>query len=207
MPRSVQPPRVLNIEDLRGAARRRLPRVVFDYIDGGAEAELTLRANCRAFEAVTFQPRCAVATPACDLRTTVLGTPLSIPLILAFSIIVGARFCFEIPLTLQANWIFQVLARSGHHRNTLHCPQAASVPLALLACSIHVRIFTLSLGTLHRRRAHLCPDLLFHPHRRNFHSEPAKNTIHLQLSAVSDPFSSNRHRLSLRFHYSRQLPS
>ena len=83
MPPSVQPPRVLNIEDLRGAARRRLPRVVFDYIDGGAEAELTLRANCRAFEAVTFRPRCAVATPACDLRTTVLGTPLSMPLILA----------------------------------------------------------------------------------------------------------------------------
>jgi L-lactate dehydrogenase (cytochrome) len=57
--------------------------VVFDYIDGGAEAELTLRANCRAFEAVTFRPRCAVATPACDSRTTVLGTPLSMPLILA----------------------------------------------------------------------------------------------------------------------------
>jgi isopentenyl diphosphate isomerase/L-lactate dehydrogenase-like FMN-dependent dehydrogenase len=83
MPRSVQPPRVLNIEDLRRAAKRRLPRVVFDYIDGGAEAELTLRANCRAFEAVAFRPRCAVATPACDLRTTVLGTPLSMPLILA----------------------------------------------------------------------------------------------------------------------------
>jgi isopentenyl diphosphate isomerase/L-lactate dehydrogenase-like FMN-dependent dehydrogenase len=83
MPRSVQPPRVLNIEDLRRAAKRRLPRVVFDYIDGGAEAELTLRANCRAFEAVTFRPRCAVATPACDLRTTVLGTALSMPLILA----------------------------------------------------------------------------------------------------------------------------
>ena len=83
MPRSVQPPRVLNIEDLRRAAKRRLPRVVFDYIDGGAEAELTLRANCRAFEAVTLRPRCAVATPACDLRTTVLGTPLSMPLILA----------------------------------------------------------------------------------------------------------------------------
>jgi isopentenyl diphosphate isomerase/L-lactate dehydrogenase-like FMN-dependent dehydrogenase len=83
MPRSVQPPRVLNIKDLRRAAKRRLPRLVFDYIDGGAEAELTLRANCRAFEAVTFRPRCAVATPACDLRTTVLGTPLSMPLILA----------------------------------------------------------------------------------------------------------------------------
>ncbi len=83
MSQSIQPPRVLNIEDLRRIAKRRLPRVVFDYIDGGAEAELTLRANSRAFEAVTFRPRCAVATPACDLRTTVLGTPLSMPLILA----------------------------------------------------------------------------------------------------------------------------
>ena len=81
--RSVRPPRVVNIEDLRRAAKRRLPRVVFDYIDGGAEDEWTLRANCRAFETVTLRPRCAVATPVCDLRTTVLGTSLSIPVILA----------------------------------------------------------------------------------------------------------------------------
>jgi len=81
--RSVQPPHVINIEDLRRAAKRRLPRVVFDYIDGGAEDEWTLRANSLAFEAVTFRPRCAVATPTCDLRATVLGTSLPIPLILA----------------------------------------------------------------------------------------------------------------------------
>jgi L-lactate dehydrogenase (cytochrome) len=83
MSRSVQPPSVLNIEDLRRAAKRRLPRVVFDYIDGGAENEWTLRANCRAFEAVTFRPRCAVAVPSCDLQTVVLGTSLPMPLILA----------------------------------------------------------------------------------------------------------------------------
>jgi len=83
MSRSVEPPRVLNIEDLRRAAKRRLPRVVFDYIDGGAEDEWTLRANCRAFEAVTFRPRCAVAVPSCDLRTVVLGTSIPMPLILA----------------------------------------------------------------------------------------------------------------------------
>jgi len=81
--RSVEPPRVLNVEDLRRAAKRRLPRVVFDYIDGGAEDERTLRANCHAFEEVTFRPRCAVATPACDLRVSVLGKSLSTPLILA----------------------------------------------------------------------------------------------------------------------------
>jgi isopentenyl diphosphate isomerase/L-lactate dehydrogenase-like FMN-dependent dehydrogenase len=83
MSRSVAPPRVINIEDLRRAAKRRLPRVVFDYIDGGAEDEWTLRANCRAFEQMTFRPRCAVATPVCDLRVSVLGTSLSTPFILA----------------------------------------------------------------------------------------------------------------------------
>jgi isopentenyl diphosphate isomerase/L-lactate dehydrogenase-like FMN-dependent dehydrogenase len=78
----VQPPHVINIEDLRRLAKRRLPRVVFDYIDGGAEDEWTLHENCRAFEEVTFRPRCAVATPMCDLRVTVLGASLSMPLIL-----------------------------------------------------------------------------------------------------------------------------
>src|ERR1700758_2346183 len=81
--RSLEPPHVLNIEDLRRAAKRRLPRVVFDYIDGGAETEWTLRGNCRAFEAVTFRPRGAIATPVCEMGTTVLGTPLTMPVILA----------------------------------------------------------------------------------------------------------------------------
>jgi len=83
MSRSVASPRVVNVGDLRRLAKRRLPRVVFDYIDGGAEDERTLRANCRAFEEVTFRPRCAVATPMCDLRVSVLGQSLSMPLILA----------------------------------------------------------------------------------------------------------------------------
>ena len=73
----------INIADLRNAARRRLPRVVFEYIDGGADAEVTLRENCRAFEDVLFRPRCAVATPVCDLRTTVMGIPLALPFLLA----------------------------------------------------------------------------------------------------------------------------
>jgi L-lactate dehydrogenase (cytochrome) len=83
MSRSVAPPRVVNIEDLRRAARRRLPRAVFDYIDGGAESEITLRENCSAFDAVRFRPRCAVATPNVDTRTTVLGIPIAFPIVLA----------------------------------------------------------------------------------------------------------------------------
>src|SRR2546426_7482289 len=81
--RAVASPRVVNIEDLRRLARRRLPKVVFDYVDGGAEGEVTLRENRRAFDAVTFRPRHATAVPECNLRTTVLGTDLALPVLLA----------------------------------------------------------------------------------------------------------------------------
>jgi L-lactate dehydrogenase (cytochrome) len=74
---------IVNIEDFRRAARRRLPRPVFEYIDGGAEGEVTLRENVRAYEDISFHPRSAVDTPAPDLSTTVLGTPISMPVILA----------------------------------------------------------------------------------------------------------------------------
>jgi L-lactate dehydrogenase (cytochrome) len=81
--RAVSFPRVINIEDLRGLAQRRLPKVVFAYIDGGAEDEITLQENVRAFRDVTFRPRQCVPVPDCDLRTTVLGTELALPFILA----------------------------------------------------------------------------------------------------------------------------
>jgi isopentenyl diphosphate isomerase/L-lactate dehydrogenase-like FMN-dependent dehydrogenase len=83
LPRSVESPRVVSIADLRSLARGRLPRVVFDYLDGGAEGEFTLRDNCNAFEDVTFRPRHAVAVPTCELRTRVLGCELSFPVVLA----------------------------------------------------------------------------------------------------------------------------
>src|SRR5436190_22220911 len=80
---SLDSSRAVNIADLRVLAKRRLPRVVFDYIDGGADAEVTLRENCRAFEDVILRPRSAVATKHCDLSTTVLGTELRLPILLA----------------------------------------------------------------------------------------------------------------------------
>jgi L-lactate dehydrogenase (cytochrome) len=73
----------INIEDLRRMAKRRLPRVVFDYIDGGADGEITMRENCAVFERVRFRPRNAAAAGECDLRTTVLGTALELPFLLA----------------------------------------------------------------------------------------------------------------------------
>jgi len=74
---------VVNIADLRRMARRRLPPVVFDYIDGGAEDEITLRANESAFAEVMFRPRQCVETPDPDLRTRVLGTTFDLPFLLA----------------------------------------------------------------------------------------------------------------------------
>jgi L-lactate dehydrogenase (cytochrome) len=73
----------INIADLRKSAKARLPRAVFDYVDGGAESEWTLRENSRVFDDVRFRPRSAVATSACDLRTMVLGQTIDLPFILA----------------------------------------------------------------------------------------------------------------------------
>src|SRR5687767_6608363 len=75
--------RVVNIADLRKLAKRRLPRMVFDYIDGGADGEVTLRENSRVYEDVTFRPQCAVALDACATRRTVLGHDLALPFLLA----------------------------------------------------------------------------------------------------------------------------
>jgi L-lactate dehydrogenase (cytochrome) len=76
-------PNVVNIEDLRRLAKRRLPKVIFDYIDGGADDEITLRENCRAFQEICFWPRNAVSLAHCDLSTRILGHALSFPVLLA----------------------------------------------------------------------------------------------------------------------------
>lgn len=81
--RAVASPHVVSIGDFRPLARLRLPRPVFDYLDGGADGEVTLRENCRVFDDVTFRPRYAVPLPPCDLRTRVLGFDVSFPALLA----------------------------------------------------------------------------------------------------------------------------
>jgi L-lactate dehydrogenase (cytochrome) len=75
--------RAVNIDDLRRLARRRTPNVVFDYIDGGAEGEVTLGDNRRSWDEVLFRPRNAVRIPQVDTRTVVLGSELSMPMLLA----------------------------------------------------------------------------------------------------------------------------
>jgi L-lactate dehydrogenase (cytochrome) len=79
---SLAAPRVVNIKDLRRLARARLPDAVFDYLDGAADDEVTLKDSEKCFQEVLFKPRFAVATPACDLGVTVLGHKLAVPYIL-----------------------------------------------------------------------------------------------------------------------------
>jgi L-lactate dehydrogenase (cytochrome) len=75
-------PRFANIEDLRRRAGRRLPRFLFDFVEGGADDEVTMRANRQAFGDYTFRARTLVDVSARDLSTTLLGQRLALPVIL-----------------------------------------------------------------------------------------------------------------------------
>ncbi|HEY4606667.1 MAG TPA: alpha-hydroxy-acid oxidizing protein, partial [Acidimicrobiia bacterium] len=75
--------RAVSVADLRDIARRRLPRGVFDYIDGGAEDELTMASNLDAYRRVTFRPRVLRDVGEVDTASTLLGKPLAFPLVLA----------------------------------------------------------------------------------------------------------------------------
>src|ERR1039457_2562047 len=81
--RSIASAHVVCIIDFRAIAQRRVPQSVFDYLDGGAEGEVTLRENCRVYDDVTFRPRQAVALADCSLCTRVLGFDLALPFLLA----------------------------------------------------------------------------------------------------------------------------
>ena len=73
----------VSVADLRSIARRRIPRGVFDYIDGGAEDELAMKANADAYRRLTFRPRVLRDMSEVDTSTTLLGKPMSIPVVLA----------------------------------------------------------------------------------------------------------------------------
>ena len=75
--------RALNVADLRRMAQRRLPRGVFDYVDGGAEDEVSMRANCAAYRRRCWAPRVLRDVSRVDTGTTLLGRRLALPLVLA----------------------------------------------------------------------------------------------------------------------------
>lgn len=73
----------ISVRDARQRARRILPPVVFDYIDGGADEETTLRGNEASFAALKFLPRLPTVSGAPDLATSVIGQRVSMPVLLA----------------------------------------------------------------------------------------------------------------------------
>lgn len=72
-----------SVDQAQALAKRRVPTSVYRFIEGGNEAEITVRANRAAFEAIGLLPRAAVMHPKPDLRTTVVGQELSMPVIVS----------------------------------------------------------------------------------------------------------------------------
>jgi len=76
----VQP---INLNDYQRLAQTLIEPAAWDYIMGGSDDEVTLRANRSAFEQIKLRPRMLVNGSDCDLHTTVLGTPVSMPILVA----------------------------------------------------------------------------------------------------------------------------
>src|SRR3712207_437051 len=75
--------RANNIADLRRLARRRLPRPIFDYIDGGADDEVTLARNMSAFSNYEIVPDVLTDVSSIKTAATLFGQPVAWPLMLA----------------------------------------------------------------------------------------------------------------------------
>lgn len=104
-----------SIDTLRSAARRRLPKGVFDFYDGGAEDEITLNDNCAAFRRVRLMPRVLRDVSSIDLSASLFGQPMGLPLAISPTGAVGfgwrggdialarAAARFNIPYTLSTS--------------------------------------------------------------------------------------------------------
>ncbi|HTP95220.1 MAG TPA: alpha-hydroxy acid oxidase, partial [Burkholderiales bacterium] len=88
-----------NTHDLRELARRRLPRIVFDFIDRGTEEEYTLRRNRDVFERIVFRPRTLVDVSGRSQKTTLFGKEYAMPVGIAPTGIAGIA-CFEADIAL-----------------------------------------------------------------------------------------------------------
>jgi isopentenyl diphosphate isomerase/L-lactate dehydrogenase-like FMN-dependent dehydrogenase len=116
---------VLNTSEMRARARR-LPKAIFDVIDGGASDEITLRANQSAFQRIWFRPRALADVSTRDLSTTVFGERISMPLMLGpCGFARMARSEAELAIARAAGHAGTVFAVSG----------SASYPLETIAAA------------------------------------------------------------------------
>jgi (S)-mandelate dehydrogenase len=112
--------RAVNIEDLRVLAKRRLPRAIFDFFDGGAEDEVTLRENRAAFERVRLLPKVLVNVSQVDTGIELFGSPSNLPLAIAPTggisagrpgaelILARAAKAFGVPFTMATPSAFSI---------------------------------------------------------------------------------------------------
>jgi L-lactate dehydrogenase (cytochrome) len=108
---------ITNVEDLRTLARRKVPKVFFEYVDGGSWTESTLRANRTDLDAITFWPRVVRDLRSRSLATTLAGQAASMPVAIAPTGSAGMQHADGEILAAQA-------------------AEAAGIPYALSAVSI-----------------------------------------------------------------------
>jgi len=112
--------RAVNIEDLRRLAQRRLPRSVFDFFDGGAEDETTLRENRAAFERVRLLPKVLVNVRQVDTGIELFGIRSNLPMAIAPTGGIGAG-------RNHADLMLARAARAAGIPYTLATPATASI--------------------------------------------------------------------------------
>src|SRR3954452_8849124 len=110
----------VNIEDLRRLAKRRLPRAIFDFFDGGAEDEVTLRDNRAAFERIRLLPKVLVNVAKIDMSGELFGQRATLPLAIAPTggisagragaelVLARAAKAFGVPFTLATPAAFTI---------------------------------------------------------------------------------------------------
>jgi 4-hydroxymandelate oxidase len=106
----------INLHDYEELARERLPQMVFDYYVGGAEEEVTVRDNRLGWRRLRFRPRVLVDVAARDLSTTVLGQPVSLPVLTApcaFNALAHEEGELAVGRAAESAGIIQVVSTAG----------------------------------------------------------------------------------------------
>src|SRR6478736_1253027 len=121
---------ITNIEDLRVLAKKRVPRMFYDYVDSGAWTESTYRANTSDFAAIKLRQRVAVNMEGRSTATTMVGQPVAMPVAIAPTGLAGMQHAdgeilaaraakkFGIPFTLSTMSVCSiedVAANTGNH--------------------------------------------------------------------------------------------
>jgi isopentenyl diphosphate isomerase/L-lactate dehydrogenase-like FMN-dependent dehydrogenase len=124
----VQPINVLDYEEL---AKARVEPSAWDYFQSGSDDEVTLRANRTAFETIRLRPRVLIDVSECNVQTTVLGTPTSMPILVApaafHSLLHPEGECATVQGTGRAGTL--LVASTSSSRSMEEIAQAASGPL------------------------------------------------------------------------------